>query len=76
VIFIVLVLDKFSDAFSGGLGMFGVLSFVLVAVGTVGLLVGEFVEFARAVTLLLAAANMIGLIGVGITLFRPKPGSV
>ncbi len=56
--------------------MIGVLSFVLVAVGTVGLLVGEFVEFARAVTLLLAAVNLIGLIGVGVTLFRPKPGSV
>ena len=56
--------------------MIGILSFVLVAVGTFGLLVGEFVEFARAVTLLLATANLIGLIGVGVTLFRPKPGSV
>lgn len=56
--------------------MVGVLSFVLVAVGTVGLLVGEFVEFARALTLLLAATNLIGLIGVGVTLFKPKPDNV
>jgi hypothetical protein len=46
------------------------LAFVLVAIGTLGLLTNEFVfSWGRIVTLLFAAANGIGLVGVGIALW-------
>jgi len=46
-----------------------ILYFALVTVGTVGLLLGEFVAMDRALTLVFAAANLVGLVGVGIRLF-------
>ena len=46
------------------------LAFVLVAIGTLGLLTNEFVfSWGRIVTLLFAAINGIGLVGVGIALW-------
>jgi len=46
--------------------------FVSLAIGTIGLLVGEFSDMNRAFTLLFAAANLIGLVGVGALLFRTR----
>lgn len=46
------------------------LAFVLVAIGTLGLLANEFVfSWGRIATLVFAAANGIGLVGVGIALW-------
>ena len=46
------------------------LAFVLVAIGTLGLLTNEFVfSWGRIATLLFAAANGVGLVGVGIALW-------
>ena len=47
----------------------GIVSFALVAVGTVGLVIGEFVGMDRALTLVFAAASLVGLVGVGARLF-------
>jgi hypothetical protein len=51
----------------------GMVYFALVAVGTVGLVVGEFVEVGRAFTLVFAAANLVGLVGVAAQLFGARP---
>ncbi len=46
------------------------LAFVLVAIGTLGLLTNEFVfSWGRIATLVFAATNGIGLVGVGIALW-------
>ena len=46
------------------------LAFVLVAIGTLGLLTNEFVfSWGRVATLVFAAANGIGLVAVGIALW-------
>ena len=52
-------------------GMLRVVPFVLVSVGTLGLLANEFLfDWSRSTTLAFAAASLIGLVGVGIGLFR------
>jgi hypothetical protein len=54
--------------------MVSVGAFVLVIAGTLGLLANEFMfDWSSAVTLLFAASNVIGLVGIGIGLFH-KPG--
>jgi len=50
----------------------GIVYFALVALGTVGLLVGEFVTLDRALTLVFAAASLVGLVGVGARLFGER----
>jgi hypothetical protein len=50
----------------------GAMFYAMVVVGTVGLLVGEFVEFDRALILGFALVNVIGLIGVGVRLFSSR----
>ena len=46
------------------------LAFVLVAIGTLGLLTNEFVySWGRIATLVFAAVNGIGLVAVGIALW-------
>jgi hypothetical protein len=50
----------------------GIVYFVFLAIGTIGLLVGEFSDMSRAFTLLFAATNLIGLVGVGARLFRTR----
>ncbi len=62
-------------------GILSVAAFVLVITGTLGLLANEFMfDWGRAATLLFAASNVIGLVGLGIGLFRspgrkiPDPG--
>ncbi len=46
------------------------LAFVLVAIGTLGLLTNEFLfSWGRVATLVFAAANGIGLVAVGIALW-------
>ena len=52
-------------------GMLSVGAFVLVIAGTLGLLANEFMfDWGSAVTLLFAASNVVGLVGLGIGLFR------
>ena len=51
----------------------GTVSFVLVALGTVGLVVGEWVAMDRALTLGFAAASLVGLVGVAAQLFGARP---
>lgn len=49
-----------------------VVPFALVAAGTVGLLVGEFVDIGRPATLILAGVNLVGLVGVGFVLLGSR----
>ncbi len=49
------------------------LAFVLVAIGTLGLLTNEFVfSWGRIATLVFAAANGIGLVALGIALWGQR----
>ena len=46
-------------------------AFVLLIIGTLGLLLNEFVfNWGRVATLLFATANVIGLVGLGYTYWR------
>jgi hypothetical protein len=48
-------------------------AFVLVILGTSALLANEFIfELGSVVTLVAAAANLIGLVGVGVSLVRSR----
>ena len=49
------------------------IAFVLLLVGTIGLLLNEFVfEWGRTATLIFAAANVVGLIGLGTAVITQK----
>jgi len=53
-----------------GSGVLSVGAFALVIVGTLGLLANEFVfDWGRGATLIFAASNAIGLVGVGFALY-------
>jgi len=53
----------------------GIGAFALVIVGTLGLLAAEFVfDWSRIVTLIFAASNVIGLVGLGFVFFGSDKG--
>lgn len=52
--------------------MLGAVSFAAVIVGTAGLIWGEFFDIGRTATLLFAAVNLVGLIGIAPVLFGSK----
>ena len=50
-------------------------AFILLIIGTIGLLVNEFVaDWGRAATLTFAIFNCIGLVTLGVTYFGKKGG--
>jgi len=50
-------------------------AFILLIIGTIGLLVNEFVaDWGRAPTLIFAIFNCIGLVTLGVTYFGKKGG--
>jgi len=50
-------------------------AFILLIIGTIGLLVNEFVaDWGRAPTLIFAIFNCIGLVTLGVTYFSKKGG--
>jgi hypothetical protein len=52
------------------------MAFVLVAIGTLGLLTNEFIfSWGRTATMVFAAANAIGLVSLGIALWGKKDGT-
>jgi hypothetical protein len=54
---------------------FKLAAFILLIIGTVGLLVNEFVaDWGRAPTLIFAIFNCIGLVILGVTYFSKKGG--
>ena len=56
-------------------GALGLGAFTLIIVGTLGLLANEFVfDLGRTATLVFAAANLIGLVGLGFMLFGGRKG--
>jgi hypothetical protein len=49
------------------------ISFALLLVGTIGLLLNEFLfDWGRTATLIFAAANVVGLIGLGTAVLTKK----
>ncbi len=58
-----------------GSGALGLGASALVIVGTLGLLAAEFVfDWGRTVTLIFAASNVIGLVGLGFVFFSRDKG--
>ena len=56
-------------------GALSIGAFALVIVGTIGLLANEFVfDWGRAATLVFAALNAVGLVGLGLTFFGRRKG--
>ena len=52
----------------------GKIPFVLLVIGTLGLLMNEFLfAWGRIATLIFAAINLIGLVALGIILWRKRP---
>ena len=53
--------------------IFKLISFLLIAIGTIGLLLNEFAfDWGRAVTVLFAALNVVGLVALALTSWHMK----